>query len=142
MNDFDRAVAVILQFEGGFSEDKSDPGGTTNYGISQRAHPSIDIRNLTIDQAKAIYRKDYWLPLDCDSHGWPFNLCLFDTGVQRGVQTAKNMAEAAGWKTETLLLDRMAHYIKRVAQDPTQQKFLKGWFNRLNSLWSIARNGV
>lgn len=41
--------------------DPADPGGATNFGISQRYHPDLDIEHLTKDQAIEIYHVDWWL---------------------------------------------------------------------------------
>lgn len=60
MANFDQAVELVLLQEGGLHDDPRDAGGLTNFGISQRAFPQIDISTLTRDQAIAIYRKEYW----------------------------------------------------------------------------------
>ena len=41
-------IAKVIEREGGdkLTKDPSDPGGTTKYGISQRANPDVDIENL------------------------------------------------------------------------------------------------
>jgi lysozyme family protein len=57
---FLRAVARVLADEGGYVCDPSDPGGETRFGISRRAYPALDIRDLTREQAVAIYFRDYW----------------------------------------------------------------------------------
>jgi lysozyme family protein len=58
--EFVRAVGRVLDDEGGYVCDPSDPGGETKYGISRRAYPDLDIRDLTREQAIAIYYRDYW----------------------------------------------------------------------------------
>lgn len=60
MVSFDSAIAYVLSNEGGYVNDPKDPGGETNFGISKRAYPTVDIKNLTVDGAKAIYRRDFW----------------------------------------------------------------------------------
>ncbi len=57
---FIAAVGQVLSFEGGLSNDPDDPGGLTKYGISQRSYPTLDIRNLTQEQAIEIYYRDWW----------------------------------------------------------------------------------
>ena len=57
------ALDLVFEQEGGYVRDPHDPGGETNFGISKRAHPEIDIRNLTRDKAAEVYRKRYWLPV-------------------------------------------------------------------------------
>jgi lysozyme family protein len=57
---FISAVGRVLQDEGGYVDDPLDPGGETKFGISKREYPDLDIRNLTREQAIAIYWHDYW----------------------------------------------------------------------------------
>ena len=57
---FPAFINRILGHEGGYVNDPQDPGGETNWGISKRSYPGEDIKNLTLDQAAAIYRRDYW----------------------------------------------------------------------------------
>jgi hypothetical protein len=78
---FDLAFELTVGLEGGYENDPNDPGGETKYGICKKYHPNIDIKNLTIDQAKAIYYADYWLPAGCDAAEFPMDICLFDSQV-------------------------------------------------------------
>ena len=52
MTDFDLAINYVLENEGGVVDDPNDPGGLTNFGISQKQYPDLDIRDLTRDQAE------------------------------------------------------------------------------------------
>ena len=61
MASFDKAIPTILRHEGGLVDDPLDPGGITNFGISKRTFPDVDIKTLREDQAIAIYRECYWL---------------------------------------------------------------------------------
>lgn len=58
---FDRALAFTLQHEGGYVNDPNDPGGETKYGISKRSYPHLDIKGLTIEEARHIYFRDFWI---------------------------------------------------------------------------------
>lgn len=60
MAEFSKAIDFLLANEGGYSNNPADPGGETNFGISRRAYPFLDIKNLTRDEAIAIYQRDYW----------------------------------------------------------------------------------
>ena len=66
---FDRIIEFTLQEEGGYVNNPADPGGMTKYGISKRSYPNLDIANLTIDQAKAIYERDFWNQLCAQTCG-------------------------------------------------------------------------
>lgn len=83
---FDEAFDRLFAAEGGYVNDPNDPGGETRYGISKRSYPGVDIKNLTIDGAKAIYRADYWAELDIFPDVLRFQ--LFDFAVNSGVETA------------------------------------------------------
>ena len=65
---FDILVKKVLKHEGGYVNDPSDPGGETKYGISKRAFPDLDIKNLTEEQAILIYYDEYWLDAKVDKY--------------------------------------------------------------------------
>lgn len=58
---FAKAIKVVLAHEGGYVNDPNDLGGETNFGISKRSYPNVDIKNLTREQAMEIYHKDWWV---------------------------------------------------------------------------------
>lgn len=88
---FDEAVKITLEHEGGYANHPDDPGGETNFGISRRAYPNEDIRNLTLERAAYLYKRDYWFPMRLDSiHDQQLANNLFDFAVHHGVRgTAK-----------------------------------------------------
>lgn len=81
---FEKALEIVLSHEGGYVNDPKDPGGETNFGISKRAHPDLDIKRLTRDQAAAIYRRDYWDRCRCGSFDTAVAIIVFDTAVNMG----------------------------------------------------------
>jgi lysozyme family protein len=86
--DFDAAIEIVLKHEGGLTRDSRDPGGLTNFGISQRAYPQRNIAELTREDAKAIYRQDYWQAVRADQLPPDLRLHLFDAAVNAGVRQA------------------------------------------------------
>jgi lysozyme family protein len=82
---FEEALAFTLLQEGGLSDDVSDRGGLTKYGISQASYPDLDIRKLTLQDAKAIYRRDYWDSLGLDGFPETLAMAMFDTAVNSGI---------------------------------------------------------
>ena len=58
-HDLQAILDRIIDREGGLVDHPSDPGGLTNFGISQRAYPNEDIRALTRERAKFLYLRDY-----------------------------------------------------------------------------------
>lgn len=97
MGSFERALSIVLEHEGGdkFTDDPLDGGGATRFGISQIAHPSVDVRNLTREGAAAIYRAEYWQPMHCDELPAPLALCVFDSAVNQGRAAATRMLQDA-----------------------------------------------
>jgi lysozyme family protein len=90
---FPAAVKLILEEEGVLSDRRDDLGGLTKYGISQKAYPHLDIRSLTIEQAKGIYLADYWLECGCDQMPWWAALIVFDCAVNQGPSIAKRFIQ-------------------------------------------------
>ena len=81
---FEDALKFVLKWEGGYSNDPNDPGGETKFGISKRSYPNLDIKNLTLKQAKEIYFQNYWLKAGCDKLTSPLDIIVFDTAVNMG----------------------------------------------------------
>lgn len=92
---FEQAVAMVLKHEGGYVNDSRDPGGETRFGISKRAYPDVDILRLTEDEAKAIYKRDYWDKLRTDEIPEPLAICLFDAAVNMGRDKAVRLLQRA-----------------------------------------------
>lgn len=130
---FDDAFAFIKKWEGGYVNDPSDKGGETKFGISKKSYPNIDIKNLSIEQAKLIYQKDYWNKSGANKLDWPLSLVVFDTAVNMGPARAKDFLIQSK-STNDFLLIREKYYRDLVLRRPSQQKFIKGWMNRLNDL--------
>lgn len=63
MAEFEPAVEALLKKEAGLADDAADHGGATNFGISSKRFPEIDVTKLTREQAVTLYRVNYWNPL-------------------------------------------------------------------------------
>ena len=95
MGDFHRCISLILGEEGGIANHRKDPGGLTKYGISQRSDPTLNIAALTLDDAKAIYRRDYWTPIRGDELPSGLDLLMLDCAINQGVVTAIQLLQQA-----------------------------------------------
>lgn len=84
----DSIFSKVIGLEGGYVFDPDDPGGETQYGISKRAYPEVDIKNLTLSQARAIYERDYWQPLKLDNVAVAVAGEVFEQAVNLGVSQA------------------------------------------------------
>jgi len=139
MADFDRAIDFVLKWEGGLT---SDTGGLTKYGISQKAYPDLDIANLTLEQAKAIYRKDYWDAIKGDIFMWPENIVLFNAAVNCGVSKALEwlgQAEQKGWRE--IMLSQISYYTK-LAYSKKYKPYFLGWMNRTMDLYKLVNDNT
>lgn len=94
---FDAAFDKLIGHEGGYVNDPKDPGGETKFGISKRAYPDLDIANLTMDDAKRIYLRDYWQRARCDELPPAVAFQVFDTAVNSGIgQSIRFLQRAVG----------------------------------------------
>jgi lysozyme family protein len=91
--DFDTAFARLISSEGEYVNDPADPGGETKFGISKRSYPNVDIKSLTLEGAKDIYRRDFWNVLSTTHSAVKFQ--AFDFAVNSGIQTAIRKLQVA-----------------------------------------------
>lgn len=105
VDNFSDAVNRVIAHEGEYSNDPSDPGGETKWGICHNSYPELNIKNLTIEQAKEIYKRDYWDNI-CD---WlPYKdlqILFFDTVVNLGKRGATKVLQ----KTVNAYLDKIVN---------------------------------
>lgn len=134
MSFFDAAFQIVVGIEAGYVDDPADPGGATKYGISQRAYPNLDIASLTLDEAKAIYQRDYWERCGCDSYGWERALCVFDCAVNQG----QGYARALNLKSDSVV-NLMAARAVRYANSVEFARFGDGWMRRLFTIMKHAQ---
>jgi lysozyme family protein len=88
---FDR----VIGHEGGYVNDPNDPGGETQWGISKRSYPHLNIRMLTRAEAMGIYDRDFWQPLHGDRLHDGVAFQLFDFAVNSGMDTAVRYLQRA-----------------------------------------------
>lgn len=141
-NNFVRAFQFVAKWEwgdrkdGGYTNDPTDPGGETKWGISKRAHPNLDIKNLTLEQAAEIYLSEYWDATGCDlvaSTDIGYAVAIFDTAVNCGVSRTKGWLKEAE-DVKSFLELRRKYYYMLIDKNPKLVKFKQGWLNRLNDL--------
>ena len=97
---FEQAVKVTLYHEGGYVNDPDDPGGETKFGISKRSYPDLNIRELTEEQAKEIYKRDWWDKYGYDRIDNPdLAAKVFDLAVNMGAKRAHVIIQRATMQT-------------------------------------------
>lgn len=149
MSLFDTMIDRVLGHEGGYVNDPRDPGGETKFGIAKRSYPSADIKNLTREQAVAIYRADFWNRVQGDKLPPGFVFQALDAAVNHGIGNAVRwMQRAAGVADDGAIgpvtlaavaradvadlvlnfnAERLAFYTKLSTFDA----FGRGWVNRV-----------
>ena len=162
---FDEAIVKVLMGEGGFVNHPNDYGKATNFGITQatlsayRKSPASvdDVRNLSSDEAKTIYRKWYWCANKCnllpkEIRGQFFDMCVNSGGsaatslLQRAINALGGHLTVDGGIGPLTIQAALDHrtglneefsnqreaWYRRVAQNnPSQAVFLQGWLNRV-----------
>lgn len=154
--------------EGGFSDNARDPGNWTGgkvgvgvllgtkFGIAANTYPTLDIRNLTWEQAKVIYERDYWIPAHCDELPGMVKHLHFDATVNSGagnsirwLQRAAKVADDGAWGPITSeavrctdpvslalrALSHRQHFMTRLSNWPDASR---GWARRIADLMVYA----
>ncbi len=132
-----RSIAFVLKEEGGLSTDPNDPGNYvdgkfigTKYGISANAHPGVNIVDLTVEQAKDIYFKSYWIPSGASQLPFPMCLAVMDLAVNGGVGRAKEALNAEGHDFVKYMAWRIAWY----CGIPNFDRYGRAWIKRCSRL--------
>jgi lysozyme family protein len=149
MTPLDRAWAHIHREEGGarVTDDPDDPGGLTKHGVSQRAYPHEDIRNLTEARAKELFKRDYWTPCRCDQLPERVAIAVADSAFNQGARTAvvllqealrvepdgligtKTLAAAKARPELEVVNEFLSRRLLRYADG--KAKYRRGWFMRV-----------
>ena len=163
--DFDKALARVLVYEGGYANNPKDPGGATMRGITQSTYnswrarhgePSAPVKSISTADVEAIYKADYWDRMDCDEMPSGVDLCLFDAAVNSGVGGATKWAEGVcgldadgdfGPKIkaailaedpETFIKEFSSRRLGTLKRLPTWGTFGRGWAARITNVQKIA----
>jgi lysozyme family protein len=165
---FEQAIGYVLAEEGGFTAKESDTGNWTGgkigkgvlkgtkYGISAASYPDEDIRNLTKERAKLLFKRDFWDKIKGDQ--LPVLICLhvLDFAVNAGVPVAiRELQRAAGvtvdgligpktlkaaasvtpWKYSEM---RIWHYTSLAKKKAAYREFLAGWLLRNQKITRVC----
>ena len=98
---YQKCIETILHHEGGYVNHPSDPGGETNLGVTKRVYEdwggTKDMKDLTVEDVKPIYKKNYWDRVKGDDLPSGLDLCVFDFGVNAGTgRSAKYLQTMIG----------------------------------------------
>lgn len=153
---FEKSFQEVMLAEGGYCNHPADKGGPTKWGVSQRAYPNLDIKNLTLDDAKEIYRRDYWNK--CGADKLPEGVAVmaadlaYNSGVSRSIklmQRTCGLPESGKLDSVTLAKIKSSDIPDYMAKFKTvRMNFLKslsnwnvfgrGWTNRVNKNYAFG----
>lgn len=159
--DFEKAFERVMGSEGGFQNKSSDRGNWTSgvvgrgelkgtkFGISAMSYPTLDIKNLTLDQAKGIYYEDWWVKLGMDLFKPALSYQLFDAALNHGMGNASRMLQRAvkvlddgklgprslaavdAMPLDDLLVRFLSERLRFMTQISTWRDYGKGWAVRI-----------
>jgi lysozyme family protein len=101
---FEKALSLVLVHEGGFSDDKHDPGGRTFQGIIQTEYdtyrrnkglPMRDVIKLEPAERDEIYRGNYWDPSRAEVLPAGLDYVVFDGAVNSGLSRSVKWLQRA-----------------------------------------------
>jgi len=161
---YDESLRRLLVHEGGYTNHPSDPGGPTNFGITiydyrryvKPGASAADVRDMTVNEAKAIYRARYWDAQRCDELPAGVDYAVFDYGVNSGIVRSKKVlqrvlgvADDGALGAETMravqaylpskiiidICDERLRFLQRLRTWPV---FGKGWGRRVAEVKAVA----
>lgn len=131
-----KAIEFVLKWEGG---ETVDTGGYTKYGISKKRFPELDIENLTLEEAKDIYYREYWLKYGCDKLPYPIDIIMFNCSVQAETVAKKILDNHENWQDFLL---QMIRYYTYLAGSRKYRPYFRGWINRTIDLYNMIKRGA
>ena len=169
---FEKAFKILIDLEGGYVDDPNDRGGKTKYGITTYTYNNwyldlvgrekdegwpVRVKDITLEQAKEIYWKQYWIEPEICTLQDELAIHVFVAGVnmgppkaiaclQKALQVARTneiddrtyTAQALKPLGETIVLLNwfLDEYYRNLAQFP---RYGKGWIRRLHTTLREAR---
>ena len=114
---FEKAFKYVIHNEKGYVFDPDDIGGETKYGMCKRSYPSLDIKNLTIEKAKEIYHRDFWLKgkfeqipdITLAVQVFDFSVNL---GIRAGIKLLQRAIRAGGINIKTMAFSALRRFLE------------------------------
>ena len=150
----------------GYIDHPKDPGGETKFGVAKNFNTDLNIKTLTLDQAKKIYFDRYWKICNADKLPHPLAGLFFDAVINCGSSAATKFLQRAlkikddgsfGPATlnavknakdinllcEELLNQRKKYYNTLLLKNPIRNRaFIKGWNARIDTLRVWLKNNI
>lgn len=160
---FEKALQITLAYEGGYVNHPDDPGGMTNMGVTAKVWAEFtgrrlftitekEMRELTLEQIKPLYKRKYWDACKCDQLPSGLDILVFDFAVNSGPARAiKELQRCINVAVDGLIgPDTLKHVksfpVEQIMKEyslarldflkglKTYSTFGKGWSRRVASL--------
>ena len=151
---FEQAFDRLIGHEGEFTDDPKDRGNWTTgiigkgickgtkFGISAMTYPDLDIKNLSLDQAKEIYKRDWWDKLNADSLDAAIVFQVWDFAINAGMGTAKRkLQKSVGMAEDGIIGPLTLKAIQKADLNDLLMKFNAERLNHYTSLSTWPRYG-
>lgn len=119
------------------------------------SYPNLDIKNLTWEQAKNIYRRDYWYKYKCERLPDALSVAVFDYAINSGGQAIKDLqiclgvvadgiigpqtiGAAQSKPTREVLNEYMLRRLEYMVTKCKWQSFGKAWGERVHKIWHFC----
>jgi len=160
---FEAALALVLEHEGGYVNHPRDPGGATNFGVTQAVYdayrktqgqPKQSVKFITTAETRAIYKFQYWDRVQGDLLPIGLDYAVFDFAVNSGVgraakylQAVLGVAQDGQIGARTLAAIQNTHWVINALCDRrmsflrnlrTFLTFGKGWTRRVTGVRAKA----
>lgn len=145
---FSTVMPFIFQWEGGYVNHPSDPGGETNFGITKKTYlewcnkkglSPKSMRALQKEDVLPIYKELYWDATKCDALSPSLSACVMDCAVNMGVGRATSfLSKTTDWRQYNQL--RLSKYKEIIEKRPASKVFERGWNNRMADLSRFAES--
>lgn len=158
----------LMIVEGGLTMDPRDKGNWTggkvgvgelkgsNFGISAAAYPNEDIKNMTMDRALYLFKRDYWDKYKCNQLKDPMSIMVSDFAYNSGIWAIKILQKCLNVKqdgiigpitigkcnsiSQALLIENYKNQRMQFLRSlPSWSVYGKGWTNRVNEITNLAR---
>lgn len=161
MSSFETTFTRTIGHEGKFQANPKDRGNWTGgkegvgqlkgtkWGLAAMTYPDLDIANITVEEAKAIYKRDWWDKLGMER--WPnvMKYQMFDAAFNHGsgranqflqyaVKTTedgkigpKTLAAVATMDPNDIVMRFLAKRLRYFTEVKTWKEFSRGWSLRV-----------
>ena len=167
IENYAKSLAQVLLSEGGYNDDPQDPGGATNFGVTQVVYddyrvaqglPTQSVRSISQSEVSDVYRNQYWNRIDGDALPAGVDYATFDFAVNSGVSRASRFLQAAVGAAPDgvigpvtvgkvgdpkLCIDKLCDKRQAFLESlPTFNHFGKGWTARVSDVRAFAKTMV